>query len=762
MPDRPETGPDVAELQAGFDEAQKARQEAQAATARRRTELGREQQRQSGEAARVQTLRASVAGMDANSGAVELSQRLPGVLGTVADTIRVEEPARRAVIAALGALADGLIVSDLGTAVSGLAALRATGVDRAEFVVTGGDSPGLGRPPMGRPLAEAVGPGGDAAAAVGRVLAGFALVDDLAVAEELVSHDGGWIAVTREGDVLGRSWARGGVRDGSTRWDMRDALEHARTAQAEAEAAVHSAQGALQEALQLEKRCDLRLEAARGKWQDGRARQATDDERDRQWRRRVGAAQSAAASCQERTAAVERQLARNIADLEAAVLARTTAQEAVASLAPPQAGRDDELTLRLEELRQAETDARLELRTIEERAAAQASQAQMLMAEAEDLDKKAQRARQEQERAARAAQVASVVVELAGRAGAAARADLEAVTERRRALRVRMAARNSELGALRLSIKELEADVARLTDSVHQDEVARAEQRLRVSQLAERALADHGVDTAVLVTEYGPEALVPPSPVPPGDQEDGAAVEEPYPYERKAQERRLRAAERSLSLLGAVNPLALEEFAALEERHTYLNEQIDDIKRTRTDLLGIIKDVDARVEQVFAQAFADTAVQFERVFERLFPGGSGRLVLTDPDDLLTTGIDVEARPPGKKVKRLSLLSGGERSLTAVAFLIALFKARPSPFYVLDEVEAALDDTNLGRLIDVIDELRASSQLIVITHQKRTMEAADALYGVSMRGDGVSHVISQRLAPAPQVVDLTEPAPRGFS
>jgi chromosome segregation protein len=160
--------------------------------------------------------------------------------------------------------------------------------------------------------------------------------------------------------------------------------------------------------------------------------------------------------------------------------------------------------------------------------------------------------------------------------------------------------------------------------------------------------------------------------------------------------------------------------------------------------MDIVREVDERVEQVFTEAYRDVEREFEQVFARLFPGGEGRLILTDPSNMLTTGVDVEARPPGKKVKRLSLLSGGERSLTAVAFLVALFKSRPSPFYVLDEVEAALDDVNLGRLIDIIEELRSSSQLIVITHQKRTMEIADALYGVSMRGDGVTQVIGQRL------------------
>jgi chromosome segregation protein len=216
------------------------------------------------------------------------------------------------------------------------------------------------------------------------------------------------------------------------------------------------------------------------------------------------------------------------------------------------------------------------------------------------------------------------------------------------------------------------------------------------------------------------------------------------PYVREEQEARAAEAERQLTRLGKVNPLALEEYAALQERHQFLAMQLEDLRKTRRDLLMVVKEVDDRVQEVFASAFADTAREFEGLFARLFPGGAGRLILTEPDDMLTTGIEIEARPPGKKVKRLSLLSGGERSLTAIAYLFAIFKARPSPFYVLDEVEAALDDTNLQRLLGVFTELQESSQLIVITHQRRTMEAADALYGVSMRGDGVSQVISQRV------------------
>jgi chromosome segregation protein len=258
-------------------------------------------------------------------------------------------------------------------------------------------------------------------------------------------------------------------------------------------------------------------------------------------------------------------------------------------------------------------------------------------------------------------------------------------------------------------------------------------------------MSDFGIDAEVLINEYGPDVLVPPSMPTPGDEVD-PNQEPPAPaaYVRVEQEKRARDAERQLNLLGRINPLALEEFTAMEERNRFLGEQLEDVKRTRADLLEVIKEVDQRVQQVFAEAFADTSREFSKVFARLFPGGEGRLILLDPDNLLISGVDVEARPPGKKIKRLSLLSGGERSLVAVAFLVALFKARPSPFYVLDEVEAALDDTNLGRLLEIYEELRENSQLIVITHQKRTMEVADALYGVSMRGDGVSAVISQRI------------------
>ncbi|MGZ4503362.1 MAG: AAA family ATPase, partial [Nocardioidaceae bacterium] len=315
----------------------------------------------------------------------------------------------------------------------------------------------------------------------------------------------------------------------------------------------------------------------------------------------------------------------------------------------------------------------------------------------------------------------------------AAAAERSAVEESRRS-------REEELMAVRTRLRDLGKELDELVSTVHRDEMARAQQRMRIEQLEERALDELGLDPEAIVADYGPQHLVPSTaPV-----EDGEEAPEPVPFVREEQQKRLRAAERALSMLGKVNPLALEEFSALEERHKFLTEQLEDLKKTRRDLLDIVREVDERVEQVFTQAWEDVRDAFDHVFKRLFPGGEGKLLLTDPSDMLTTGVEVEARPPGKKVKRLSLLSGGERSLVAVAFLVSLFKARPSPFYILDEVEAALDDTNLGRLLEIYEELRENSQLLVITHQKRTMEVGDALYGVTMRGDGVSAVISQRL------------------
>jgi chromosome segregation protein len=310
--------------------------------------------------------------------------------------------------------------------------------------------------------------------------------------------------------------------------------------------------------------------------------------------------------------------------------------------------------------------------------------------------------------------------------------------------------RAAAMTAVRDEVNSLSTRITALTESLHRDEVAKAQAALRIEQLEQTVLEQFGMSSADLIAEYGPDVPLPPTELEIAEFEQARERGEqvtapaPMPFDRPTQERRAKRAERELGELGRVNPLALEEFAALEERYNFLSTQLEDVKAARKDLLDVVSDVDARILQVFTDAYVDVEREFREVFAALFPGGEGRLLLTDPGDMLTTGVDVEARPPGKKVKRLSLLSGGEKSLTAIAMLVAIFRARPSPFYIMDEVEAALDDTNLRRLLALFEMLRTRSQLIVITHQKPTMEGADALYGVTMQGDGITAVISQRI------------------
>jgi chromosome segregation protein len=355
------------------------------------------------------------------------------------------------------------------------------------------------------------------------------------------------------------------------------------------------------------------------------------------------------------------------------------------------------------------------------------------------------------------------VLDAVGRSLAEARQALAAQEEAR-------TRQNDELAALRRDERALRERLHGVTESVHGLEMEIYEKKLHLGQLLERAASELGLDEDVLVAEYGPDVLVPDE----GAQgrggaegaEDSDEAAAGRPYDRAEQTARLEVASQELARLGRVNPLALEEFSALEQRHAFLTEQLADLTGTRRDLLAIIDEIDEKMQVVFASAFADTQAAFDRVFPILFPGGSGSLQLTDPDDLLATGIEVTVRPAGKKIERLSLLSGGERSLAAVALLIAIFKARPSPFYIMDEVEAALDDANLGRLLAIFEDLRETSQLIVITHQKRTMEIADALYGVSMRQDGVSAVVGQRVVtdrrPGEQTEGERPAAPAGAS
>ncbi|MFF7873832.1 AAA family ATPase [Streptomyces californicus] len=582
--------------------------------------------------------------------------------------------------------------------------------------------------------------------AVRRLVPDTVVVATLEDAEALVAAHPGLTAVTADGDVLSAHFAHGGSAGAPSLLEVQASVDEAA---AELDA--------------LAVRCEELAEAQRLAGQRrteqtalveelGERRRAAEREKSgfaQQLGRLAGQARGAAGEAERMTASAARaQEALERATEEAEELAERllVAEEAPADEEPDTSVRD-RLAADGANARQTEMEARLQARTHEERVKA-------LAGRADGLDRAARAEREARARAERRrarlryeAEVASAVASGARQLLAHVEVSLVRADQERTAAEAAKGERERDLAVERDRGRGLKGELDKLTDSVHRGEVLGAEKRLRIEQVETKALEELGVEPAGLVAEYGPDQLVPPSPaaegeVLPEDPEDPR--NQPRPYRRPEQEKRLRSAERAYQQLGKVNPLALEEFSALEERHKFLSEQLEDLKKTRADLLQVIKEVDERVEQVFTEAYHDTARQFEGVFSRLFPGGEGRLVLTDPDNMLTTGVDVEARPPGKKVKRLSLLSGGERSLTAVALLVSIFKARPSPFYVMDEVEAALDDTNLQRLIRIMEELQESSQLIVITHQKRTMEVADALYGVSMQGDGVSKVISQRL------------------
>ena len=403
-----------------------------------------------------------------------------------------------------------------------------------------------------------------------------------------------------------------------------------------------------------------------------------------------------------------------------------------------------------ETARSVEVEARLAVRTAEERANAVRGRADSLRRAAAAEREARVRAAQAHAARLRAAAVAAAVAESGRLLAARLSRVVEAASRQRDAMAAERQRRSVAMTAVRDEANALSARVAKLTDSLHRDEVANAQAEMRIEQLEQMVLEQFGMAPPDLIAEYGPQVALPPTELEMAEFEQARQRGEqviapaPMPYDRPTQERRAKKAERELAELGRVNPLALEEFAALEERYNFLSTQLEDVKGARKDLLGVVADVDARILQVFSEAFTDVEREFREVFTVLFPGGEGRLRLTDPDDMLTTGIEVEARPPGKKITRLSLLSGGEKALTAVAMLVAIFRARPSPFYIMDEVEAALDDMNLSRLLGLFEQLRAQSQLIIITHQKPTMEVADALYGVTMQGDGITAVISQRM------------------
>jgi chromosome segregation protein len=778
----------------------------------------------------VETLRR---GVDGSATVLGDKERFAGVLGSFAESLKVADGYETAISAALGAAADAITVESMDAALTVLRELRASDGGIVSLAIAAAPVPAAspGPSPEGTRWAiELVTAPAELSGVVAELLERVVVIESLRDAESVVK--GGMKAVTRDGDLVGARWAHGGSARSRSLLDVRAAADEAETKLGEAEAAceqlaieldeateaVDAARRIVDETLSRMQAVDAAAAEISGRLgRLGGAARAARDEADR-LDASIGAARRAAEKDLAKLASIRRELA----DAEA---------DAVAHEEAPQPGDDDAereaMAQRCTAARNAEMEARLEVRTVEERLRAISGRADSLTAAAAAERTARERAVARRRQRATQASVARAVASGARATATAAETSLAQALERRRVAEEASSGSGEALKSVRVRVTALAAELDKVVNTAHGSEMARAEHRLRLEQFGTAAAEDYGVTPEILIGEYGPSVGVPApedtAPAKRGSRSSGASASAPgsakpaaptsladalravtdaaraedepdsdsdsdsgrepsstvspdisemsgdgggigggdgdgggagpvadeapvatVPYVREEQEKRAAEAERQLARLGKVNPLALEEYAALQERHAFLTTQLEDLRKTRRDLLTVVKEVDDRVQEVFASAYADTAREFEGLFARLFPGGAGRLILTEPDDMLATGIEIEARPPGKKVKRLSLLSGGERSLTAVAYLFAIFKARPSPFYVLDEVEAALDDTNLQRLLGVFEELREISQLIVITHQRRTMEAADALYGVSMRGDGVSHVISQRV------------------
>ncbi|MRG58716.1 chromosome segregation protein SMC [Agromyces sp. CFH 90414] len=702
-----------------------------------------------------------------------------GVRGLLAEQLHVEPGYEAAIAAALGSLADAVLVDDETAAFAALA--RAEGDDLGRVALAIAEPERDPAPTLeieGLVAATAV---VQAPRGVRALLADVLVADDLAAARAaapaLAALERPATVITRDGTVIGRYVVRGGTGRTQSRIELIAERDRASARRDEVAAQLERDRFELAEQREAHAHDKEQAKLALTALREYDAQLAQRTERLNRARVQAEAAESEAERLREALAKADERVAEaeQVGDAAKAELAAAREVERPVLDASVR----DEALAAVERARETEVEHRLRLETARERVRAEQQRIQSMQ----------RRFEAEQQAAADAARRA--VIRRAQLAAATRVADAlpallasvdRSVAEARVALgraEAERASRNGELVDVRKAEAAVRERLHSITEDVHGLELRIYEKKLHLSGLLERAESELGLAEGVLIAEYGPDQPVPddPSAGAAGETAEAAASEasdasdaseasdasdatealggDPSlanaperpasrPFDRETQQRRLAQAERKLAQLGRVNPLALEEFAALEQRHRFLTEQLTDLANTRRDLITIIEEIDQKMEGIFRAAFEDTREAFGEVFPILFPGGTGSISLTDPDDLLTTGIEVSVKPAGKKIERLSLLSGGERSLAAVALLLAIFTARPSPFYIMDEVEAALDDANLGRLLTTFEGLRESSQLIVITHQKRTMEIADALYGVSMRQDGVSAVVGQRV------------------
>ncbi len=652
-----------------------------------------------------------------------------GVAGALVNHLVIESGAETAIAAALGDAMGSVIVSGRDEAQSAVERLAAGDVgawllvlDARDTAVTAGATIA---PTGARALASCVHaslPG--LSATLARTLAGVVLADgDWRAAMDLSLEHPDLTVMTRAGDRFGggRPWRFGGDHTaGVTRAALDEAVgaaEQSVGARDAARAAVDAARVAVAEARSAEQRS---AEAARNARSTHDRTKSEAERLATAQRERAQELEAAGASRVGLLEALSVEQSR-LATLEARVPELEAAEVAATALAAERATALAELNARETALRAIRREHSVHAAALDERRSILTRR----LGELED-----RLARDPEAKAAAERYRAELIAKGSAYSGVGERLDELGgridtvhgwVREKRRVQSERASAAGGRLEQLRNQRREHEAALTEVRERQQRREVEEAENRMRLEAAVERVRTEFDCEAGVAIDSPAPE-------VPDGTTLAGRA----------------RDLDRDLRLMGPINPLALEEYEALQERHDFLVQQLDDVKNSRRELQRVIKAVDIEIVTVFETAFADVQRNFEQLFSTLFPGGSGRVFLTDPDDLLNTGIEMEARPSGKNTKRLSLLSGGERSLTAMAFLFGVFRSRPSPFYLLDEVEAALDDVNLHRFLDLVHEFRNDAQLVIVSHQKRTMEAGDCLYGVSMAPGGSTKVVSQRM------------------
>jgi chromosome segregation protein len=723
--------PSASNLESKYEAAQKAVSDAASKIESLRDQLHESEREKDALAGKRSALNLT---LEQKDGASSLTQaQLRGIRGLVANHMRIEPGFEQAIAAALGSLADALVAEDMESGLSALEHLKRTDGGRVEIIIADVDirsELSMGNQIAGAKLASEVVSAPDG---ILKLLSTVVIVNDLDAARNYFRASGeDRQVITKQGDVLTRAVLRGGSSSKPSKVELVAERDAAEAALSRIGARIETISSELTQAKSNELAAKNSSKQALAELNEQDAKLASQAEQLGRIRVQVEALQSE----------LDRLTTVANANEQAIVAAERELEDAKSRLRefenlgrPEQELSDrDRLVEALEKERAKELEIRVELGAATERLRVETERADSL---ANQLD--SSRAAVEQAIAAaksRTAQLGSarevlkllpVLIENVSESSTQAKREYTLLDQER-------SDQFQELTKVRGDIASIQQKLSELTQSVHDIELQNHEKRLNLANFITRAQEELGLDEPTLLAEYGPDQLIPSS------DED----KEPEVFNREVQMQRLKDAEKLLEKLGRVNPLALEEFAALEQRHKFLTDQLQDLTETRKDLIKIIADLDEKMQVIFNDAFQDTKKAFETVFPILFPGGTGSIFLTDPDNLLTTGLEVNVKPAGKKIERLSLLSGGERSLAAVALMVSIFKARPSPFYVMDEVEAALDDANLGRLLSIFEDLRTSSQLIIITHQKRTMEIADALYGVSMKSDGISAVVGQRL------------------